>query len=81
MRIEFNKNSLDTATMKYMGGNMVFWESWRNHVDNCEEIKLGKILGLNVKLKNDESKFSVIMTGKWEEKVLKCDKREAQSSR
>ena len=37
-------------------------------------MKLCKILGLNVKLKNDESKSSPIMTVKWEEKVLKCDK-------
>ena len=33
------------------------------------EIKLYEILGLNVKLKNDESKFSPTMTVKWEEKV------------
>ena len=44
-------------------------------------MKFGKILGLNVKLKNDESKFSITMTVKGEEKVLKCDKREAQSLR
>ena len=39
-------------------------------------MKLCKILGLNVKLKPDESKFSPIMTVKWEEKVLKCDNPE-----
>ena len=50
------------------------------HVVNCEEMELCKILGLNVKLKNDKSKFSPIMTVKWEEKVLKCDKREARLS-
>ena len=50
-------------------------------VINCVEMKLCKILGLNVKLENDESKFSPIMTVKWEEKVLKCDKRVVQSSR
>ena len=44
-------------------------------------MKFGKILGLNVKLKNDESKFSITMAVKGEEKVLKCDKREAQSLR
>ena len=44
-------------------------------------MKFGKIFGLNVKLKNDESKFSITMTVKWEEKVLKCDNREAQSLR
>ena len=43
---------------------------------NCEVMKLCKILGLNVKLKNDESKFSTITTVKREEKVLKCDKGE-----
>ena len=32
------------------------------HVVNCEQMKLNKILGLNVKMKNDESKFSPIMT-------------------
>ena len=42
--------------------------------------KFGKILGLNVKLKYEESKISIITTVKWEEKELKCDKREAQSS-
>ena len=44
-------------------------------------MQFGKILGLNVKLKNDESKFSKTMTVKGEEKVLKCDKCEAQSLR
>ena len=39
-------------------------------------MKLCKIFGLNVKLKNDKSKFSPIMTVKWEENVLKCDKRD-----
>ena len=33
-------------------------------------MKLCKILGLNVKLKNDESKFLPIMTVKWEESFL-----------
>ena len=33
-------------------------------------------MSLNVKLKNNESKFLSIMTVKWEEKVLKCDKNE-----
>ena len=47
---------------------------------NCEEMKLHKILGLNVRMKNDVSKVSPIMTVKWEEKVLKCDKREVRSS-
>ena len=42
-----------------------------------------EISSLNVKLKNDESELSPIMTVKFEEKVLKCDKREVhvQSSR
>ena len=40
-------------------------------------MKLCKLLGLNVKLKNDERKFSPEITVKWEESVLKCDKREA----
>ena len=62
-------------------GILVFWESLRNHLVNCEEMKYCKILGLNVKLKNDESKFSSIMTVKWEEKVLKSDKCEAMLSR
>ena len=44
-------------------------------------MKLCKILGLNVKLKNDESKSSPIMTVKWKEKVLKCDKGVVRSSR
>ena len=39
-------------------------------------MKICKILGLNVKLKNDESKFLPIMTVKWEERVLKCGEGE-----
>ena len=53
----------------------------QNHVGNCEEVKLCKILGLNVKLKSDESKFLPIMTVKWGKKVLKCAKCEVRSSR
>ena len=56
--------------LPFLGGILVFWELWRNHVVNCEEMKLCKNLGLNVKLKNDESKFSPMMTAKWEEKVV-----------
>ena len=56
---------------KYRGA---YW-SFGNRVGNS-----GKILGLNVKLKNGEGKFLSIMTVKWEEKVCKCDKREVQSS-
>ena len=37
-----------------MGVILVFCESWQDHVVNCEEMKLCKILGSNVKLKNDE---------------------------
>ena len=44
-------------------------------------MKLCKILGLDVQLKNDERKFWPIMTVKWEEKVLKCDKSEVRLSR
>ena len=44
-------------------------------------MKLCKILGLNVKLKNDYCKFLPMMTVKWDKKVLKCGKREVQSSR
>ena len=43
-------------------------------------MKLGKILGFNVKLKNDGIKCSTIVTFKWEEQVLKCDKREVSKS-
>ena len=45
-------------------------------------MKLCEILGLNVKLKNDHDKRKIlpIMTVKWEEKVLKCDKREVRLS-
>ena len=39
-------------------------------------MKLSKVLGLNVKLKNDESKFLPIMTIKREGKVRKSDRRE-----
>ena len=59
-----------------MGDILVFWESQRKHVVNCEEMKLCKTFGLNVKLKNDESKFLSRMTVEWEEKVVKCEKRE-----
>ena len=38
-------------------------------------------MGLNVKLKIDESKFSPMMTVKWEEKVLKCHKCKVRLSR
>ena len=51
------------------------------HVVNCEEMKLCTIVGLDVKLKNDESKFLPKMTVKWEKKVLKFDKCEVKSSR
>ena len=44
-------------------------------------MNVSKILGLNVKQKNDESKFLLIMTVKWEEKVLICDKCGVQLSR
>ena len=40
-------------------------------------MKLCKILGLNMELKNDESKFLSRMTVEWEEKFFKCEKREA----
>ena len=43
-------------------------------------MKLSKVLGLSVKLKNDESRFSPVMTVKWEETVLKGDKGEVRSS-
>ena len=49
-------------------GILVFWESWRNLVVNSEEIELCKILGINVKLRNDKFKFSPIM-----EKKRCCD--------
>ena len=49
------------------GGILVFWESRLNHVVNCEEMKLCKILALNVKLKKSESKILPIITVKWEE--------------
>ena len=39
-------------------------------------MKLSNILGIKVKLKNDENKFSLVMAVKWEEKNPKCDKRE-----
>ena len=38
-------------------GILAFWESWQNHVVNCEEMNLCQILGLNKQLKNGESKF------------------------
>ena len=44
-------------------------------------MKLCKISGLSVKLKNDKSKFLPIMAVKLEEKVLKCVKSEVQSPR
>ena len=47
---------------------------------NCEAMKLRKIWGLIVKLNNDESKFSPIMTDSWEEKVVKLDKSEVKPS-
>ena len=43
-------------------------------------MKLSNILGLNMKLKNDESESLPVRTVKLEEKVLKCDKREARLS-
>ena len=44
-------------------------------------MKICKLLDLNVKLKDDESKFLPDLTVKWEEKVLKVDKCEVQWSR
>ena len=44
-------------------------------------MKLCKLLGLNVNLKNEESKCSQIITIMWKEKVLESDKREVMSSR
>ena len=64
----------------FMGGILVFWESWRNHVVNCEEMKLWTILGLNVKMKTEESKILPIMKVKWENTVLNCDKCEVRLS-
>ena len=58
------------VNLNKMGGILVFWESRQNHVVDCEEMKLCKFLGLNMKLKNDESKFLPIMTVKWEESFL-----------
>ena len=61
----------------FIGDGGAYWsllESWQNHVVNCKEIKLCKILGLNVKLRNDVSRFSPIITVKSEEKLPKCDK-------
>ena len=43
-------------------------------------MKLCKILGLNVKLKSDDSNFLPMMRAKQEEKVPKCDKSEVQLS-
>ena len=42
-------------------GLLVFWESWQHHVVSCEEMKICKILGLNVKIKTDESKILPVM--------------------
>ena len=66
---------------------IVFWGAYWSF-GNCDEtmfltvkkIKLSKILGLNVKLKDDKSKFLPIMTVKWEEKVLNWVKYEVQHS-
>ena len=51
------------------------------HVVNCEEMKLCKIVGLNVKVKTDESKNLPIMTDKWENNALNCDKCEVLVTR
>ena len=59
---------------------LILSESLQNHVVNCEETRLCKILGLNVKFRNDESQFSLKLTAKWEDKVLKYAKREVWSS-
>ena len=56
----FNVNELRHRTfetnllLSQLIGTISFWESWRNHLVNCEEINICKILGSNVKLKNDE---------------------------
>ena len=47
---------------------------------NCKEMKLSNFFGLNVRVMNDMSKCPPMMTVKWEEKVLKCDKREVRLS-
>ena len=43
-------------------------------------MKLYKVLGLNVALKNDKSNLLPIMTVKLEENVVKRNKREVRSS-
>ena len=66
-----------------LGANTFSWESWRNHVINCEEMNLCKILGLNVKIKTDLSNILpiILIIVKWEVKVHKSDKYEVWSSR
>ena len=65
---------LMSKSLKYIRGKLVLSESLQNHVVHCEEMRFCKISGLNVKPKNGESKFSLKMTVKWEDKVLKCGK-------
>ena len=38
-------------------GILVFWEAWQKHFVKCDEMKVCKILDLNLKVKTDESKF------------------------
>ena len=76
---------MEGYTCRPMDSIYIYAVQWPNQImttwgaywsfGNCDKTK---IFGLNVKLKNDKSKFSPIMTVKWKEKKFrprpKCDK-------
>ena len=55
----------------YTGGILFFLELWEAMLLNVKQWVFEKFWVLNVKLQNDERKFSPIITSKWEEMVLK----------
>ena len=53
-----------------LGGELLFWEAWQNHIVKCEGMKFCKILDFNVKVKDDKSEFLPIITDKCEDEQL-----------
>ena len=55
--INFKSFATSSHAASLSGGVLVFWEAGQKHIINCEEMKLCKILDLNVKVKTDERKY------------------------
>ena len=66
-----NELENDTDNMDVI---LVFQNRGKTMFVNCEEMKLRISLGLNVKMKTDESKLLPVATVKWEDSCLKLEK-------